>query len=147
MNKLCTLVTSLDQLDVKLMVRGRQLLYAPTSAVTPSLHAGIKQHKANLLVLLSPAAETADKADDGQADLTSPWQSLVAHIAMYGWTFARSDEGTDSDEFATPLPPSCPTCDLWEMWQTLAGTWRCQHCDPPIVAQQLRERAAEIRRK
>jgi ribosomal protein L37AE/L43A len=41
----------------------------------------------------------------------------------------------------------CPQCGSLELWQTLAGTWRCQHCDREALerSRKLGERAARLR--
>ena len=47
-----------------------------------------------------------------------------------------------------PEPPSpCSECGSLELWETLAGTWRCVHCDPPSTAVRLLDQAAAIRRR
>jgi hypothetical protein len=42
-------------------------------------------------------------------------------------------------------PPACRQCGSLELWQTLAGTWRCLRCDPPIHARRLEEKARQLR--
>jgi hypothetical protein len=41
----------------------------------------------------------------------------------------------------------CGECGTLELWQTLAGNWRCMKCDPPTKARQLRELARRIRKR
>jgi hypothetical protein len=44
----------------------------------------------------------------------------------------------------------CPRCGSYELWQSIAGTWRCMVCGPDAAAyrrsQRLREQAARQRR-
>ena len=42
-------------------------------------------------------------------------------------------------------PDPCPECGTLELWQTLAGNWRCQQCDPPTTARRLLELAARLK--
>ena len=53
----------------------------------------------------------------------------------------------DDQEVITP-PPPCPKCGSLDLWQTVAGNWRCEHCD--IAAwrrsRSLLERAERLRR-
>ncbi len=44
-------------------------------------------------------------------------------------------------------PDPCPQCGTLELWQTLAGNWRCLHCDPPKTAIRTLETAEKIRRR
>ena len=43
-------------------------------------------------------------------------------------------------------PDPCAVCGSLELWETLAGNWRCRRCDPPTRAEQLRKDAARLRR-
>ena len=55
------------------------------------------------------------------------------------------DDGRD-DEVAPP--PPCPKCGSLDLWQTVAGNWRCQHCDATAWrrSRSLLERAERLRR-
>jgi len=53
-----------------------------------------------------------------------------------GWPL----DSIDPDEVAP-----CSECGTLELWQTLAGNWRCLRCDPPTTARRLRERAAQVK--
>lgn len=44
-------------------------------------------------------------------------------------------------------PDPCPECGSLELWQTLAGNWRCLRCDPPTTAHRLLEQVQRIRRR
>jgi len=39
----------------------------------------------------------------------------------------------DDDLESTDPPDPCPDCNTLELWQTVAGNWRCMKCDPPTV--------------
>lgn len=32
---------------------------------------------------------------------------------------------------------ACEQCGSWEVWETLAGGWRCQKCDPPTASRRF----------
>jgi hypothetical protein len=42
---------------------------------------------------------------------------------------------------------TCPKCGGIDLWETIAGTWRCQHCDAAAWqrSRSLREKAARLR--
>ena len=44
-------------------------------------------------------------------------------------------------------PPPCPTCGSSDLWETIVGTWRCQHCDAAAQdrSRRLRQKAAWLR--
>ncbi len=52
----------------------------------------------------------------------------------------------DLDELVE-APPPCPQCGSLELWETTAGTWRCQHCDAAAFRRSLDliELAARLR--
>lgn len=139
---------------------------APKDALTPNLLARLKEHKADLLVMLRPAPEVAPI---NQADAATVWQAALDRLegdplfppdVMEGLRAADarleddpdSGEANESIELIDP-PDACPDCGSLELWQTVAGDlygrtpgrWRCLRCDPRTTAQRLRERAAQIR--
>ena len=50
-------------------------------------------------------------------------------------------------EDAINPPAPCAKCGTLELWQTLAGNWRCLWCDPPTRARRLAEKAAQLRKR
>ena len=93
------------------------LKYAPQQAVPAVLVEQMRAHKAELLRYLQTWGDCHP--------LNVQWQDLL-----------------DPDE----LEP-CPLCGSLELWQTVAGTWRCQHCDAAALqrSRDLAERAARLR--
>lgn len=52
------------------------------------------------------------------------------------------DEGTlDPDD----VPP-CPRCGSYELWESMAGNWRCMRCEPPHKSNLLEHKAARYQR-
>lgn len=41
-------------------------------------------------------------------------------------------------------PNPCPTCGGLELWETIKGEWRCQHCDPPTASRRLLRHAERL---
>jgi hypothetical protein len=52
----------------------------------------------------------------------------------------------EAGEAIEPLSP-CPHCGSLELWETLAGSWRCQHCEVAALqrSRDLAERAVRLR--
>ena len=59
-------------------------------------------------------------------------------------TLIHPDHADDEWE-VMQWPDACATCGERELWQTLAGTWCCRQCDPPTVAERVRDEAARLR--
>ncbi len=144
---------------------------APQNALTPDLLGRLKSHKADLLAILrrDPKAHAIDLAD-----AESVWHAALDRLvgdprftpellaALRGSSVAWADSearderlavalegcGLDPAEVIDPaeLVP-CPTCARLELWETLAGNWRCLRCDPPTRARRLAEAAERIRRR
>lgn len=50
------------------------------------------------------------------------------------WQRMFSENRDDMVEVDLDDVTACTTCGSLELWQTIKGQWRCQHCDPPIDA-------------
>ena len=96
-----------------------RLRYSPQQVVPPSLVEEMKAHKAELLAYVRI------------------WGAC--HLVDCG-----KGETLDPDE----VQP-CPKCGSLELWETLAGTWRCQHCDRDTFqrSRELADIAARLRRR
>lgn len=134
------LLDRLTGLGVVLLADGVRLRYSPRSVVTADLLDQLRRHKAELLDVLtmSKCADAAEvqprvvgRVDDTDLPKTPP-------PGPDGWPDGCIDPAT--------LTP-CATCGRLELWQSLAGNWRCLHCDPPVVADRLRDRAAQLKNR
>ena len=165
------LMTDLTRLGIHVEAHGDRLRYSPRSAVTPDLADRMKAHKGELLAILrrGPEAPTI-----GLPDATAVWQTALDRLegdplfppgvmealraADARWAddpeAGEADETIDStpgrsraDETIEVIDPPdpCPECGTLELWQSLAGNWRCLRCDPPTKARRLRERAARLK--
>jgi TubC N-terminal docking domain len=123
MNYAADLLLELDRLGVRLQADGDKLRFNPRSAVTPDMLARLKVHKAELLALLRNGAAVIVRVPDVPLEWIEPDDDVCV--------------------------PHCPTCGSSELWETLAGTWRCQHCDAAALARsrKLAERAARLRKR
>ena len=152
------LMTYLTRLGIRIEAHGDRLRYSPRSAVTPDLANRMKAHKGELLAILrhDPKAPAIDLTD-----ATQVWQAALDRLegdplfppdVMEGLraTDARwandpkAGETGEAIEVIDP-PDPCPICGTLELWQSLAGDWRCLRCDPPTKAPRLRERAARLK--
>jgi hypothetical protein len=117
----------------------------------------MKAHKGELLAILrrDPEAPTIDLTD-----ATSVWHAALDRLegdprfstdvmealraAAAQWADDPEADQTGVSIEAIDPPDACPECGTLELWQSLAGNWRCLRCDPPTKAQRLRERAARL---
>ena len=72
----------------------------------------------------------------------------AAEIPAVAASMDHQDDPGDCDEVLDVLPP-CPTCGSLDLWQTIAGNWRCQHCDAAALrrSRSWAEKAARLREK
>ncbi len=153
MTALRRLLDDLAAVGVILESRGGRLRFRPQELVTPELLKQLREHKTELLAILR-RNQNAPKTD-----ITDPmpiWQTALDRLEgdplfpanMLDTLRAADVQWTDKLEESTQVidpPDPCPECGTLELWQTLAGEWRCTRCDPPTKAQQLRELAARLR--
>ena len=146
-----TLIKDLARLGIQLKADGERLRYSPRSAVTPDLAAQMKYHKAGLLALLR---NPTDVPEIDPTNAAAVWQAALDRLEG---SAPHCDPATEPD-FGPPGPDGwpascidpdeltpCPECDTLELWQSLAGNWHCQNCDPPDKARQLRERVKRLK--
>ena len=152
------LMTDLARLGIHIEAHGDRLRYSPRSAVTPDLEHRMKAYKGELLAILrrDPEAPAIDLTD-----ATQVWQAALDRLegdplfppdVMEGLRaadarWADDPEAGETDEAIEVIDPPdpCPKCGTLELWQSLAGDWRCLWCDPPTKARRLRERAARLK--
>ena len=72
---------------------------------------------------------------------------MKAHKGELLAILRRDPEAGETDEGIEVIDPPdpCPKCGTLELWQSLAGNWRCLRCDPPTKARRPRERAARLK--
>ena len=95
----------------------------------------LAEHKAAILKLLADEAVVETPVDSTTDSTIEP--VVEEHL----------DQDADGWEAAVDPPPPCRQCGSLELWETLAGTWRCLRCDPPIHARRLEEKARQLREK
>ncbi|MCO6456489.1 MAG: hypothetical protein J5I93_14425 [Pirellulaceae bacterium] len=133
------LLTELERADIRIEAHGDRLyIDAPRGALTPDLLGRLRRHKPELLdVLTSPAPADAAEGQAHGDDLTDDVDLPEAPPpGSDGWPEGCIDPAT--------LQP-CSICGRLELWQSLAGTWQCLRCGPPVVARRIREVAERLR--
>ena len=106
---------------------------------------------ANEMVTVANKSEMETPATDSTlaASGFAGWIRRPDATGRLGWESPESPRcwgGSTFEDLLEP-PPACDECGSLELWETLAGTWRCLHCDPPTTAIRLLEQAAAIRRR
>lgn len=164
------LLVQLQSLGVRLAVRGDRLAYYPKSAVPTELTEALRRHKPQLLKMLSPAAPPRIDIHDAQAvwsaavdqlvddpewppDLIEALRSAVprwsddpgATPASVATLPKQAQDGEELTEIEWHEP--CKQCGSLGLWETVGGSWRCLHCDPPTASRRFRALAQQIRRR
>ena len=154
MSVLAELLADCDAHGIRLLPDGEDGLTidAPRDALTPDLVERLKAHKGALLATLRPEA--------GAPVVDPPHAAAVWHAAldrlesdpMFPSNVMKSLWAADVQwkdetvwENSIEPPDPCPECGTLELWQTLAGNWRCLRCDPPTKARRLLELAARLK--
>ena len=161
------LIAELGELGIELGQQDCRIWYRPRSSMTPDLVERMKAHQGALLAMLRPnppAEETADRLlddlahrgcilgldGDGRLVMDGVPPDLANDVARHEAELIRilKIETASMAEAMVKIidpPDPCPKCEFMELWQTLAGNWRCLRCDPPAQARRLRERADRLR--
>lgn len=93
-------------------------------------------------------------ADGGGLSIDAPQSALTperlnqirAYKAELVALLQAEDVDTASADEVIDCPDPC-SCGSLELWQSLARNWHCLSCEPPRRAQQLKERAAKLKRQ
>jgi hypothetical protein len=132
----------------RVIPEGDNLRLIPTVVIPAELLARLKAHKADLLAALRPMGQPhGDLRRGADADLPGgaggdPGDPDHAELVD------RGERGLAAEEDVIPADvPPCPRCGLLELWQTLAGDWRCLRCDPPTTAIRVLEHVQRIRQR
>ena len=152
------LMTDLARLGICIEAHGDRLRYSPRSAVTPDLTERMKANKTELLAILRNNAEdpemyvtyasatrraARDRVNGGP--LLPPDVTEALPAADSRWEDGPEAGHTDESIEVIEPPDPCPDCGTLELWQTLAGNWRCLRCDPPHTARRWAELAARLK--
>lgn len=165
------LLADLAHLGIRIEAHGDRLRFSPRSAVTPELTDRMMDHKSELLSILRGDADlptvgpidsgTAGHATDCRPESdTSLTAEFVASLrsSNVDWTeseareerLAISLEGCGLEP-TTQIDPAdlipCSKCKRLDMWETLAGDWRCLQCDPPKRSRSLAKLIERLERR
>ncbi len=137
-------------------------LRVPAGLLSPDDKQVLRAHRQDLLRLLGPAEQVVvdeEREAIQWVEALSPEEAeVVVETALREWRDlvgwaetpvvdpVKEAEVVEWDDCVDP-PPPCERCGSLELWQTAAGSWHCQRCDPPIRSEMLRLRAARLRRE
>lgn len=152
MTELQTLLADCKAHDIRLHLgEGDNIdVDAPPNTLTPALLASLKARKSELLATLRPEADA--KCVD-LADATELWQAALDRLEgnplfpreiIEGARMAEASWGDSETLEPIELDP-CPACGTLELWQSVAGNWRCQRCDPPETSRHLKDTLAWLK--
>jgi len=108
---------------------------ASRGVLTNELMEQLRVYKPELVADL----RVADHRDD---DRFEEWVELRRPDGGLSWIHPQH---ADADLEVIDLPAACPECGRLEMWQTLAGNWRCERCDPPTKSWELMRLAERLK--
>lgn len=106
----------------------------------------VAQHEGDLTQILAHEAQKLAAArrtwqaalDELEGDPLFPRLDVLRSADARWVDDPEAGERDESTEVIDP-PDPCLKCGTLELWQSLAGNWRCLRCDPPIKAQRLAE--------
>jgi len=109
---------------------------------------------ADLAVAIDDAGDQHEPLDDGlfEINLGRGPELWVERVEIEAGAPQRSLTRLGCErtagEIVVDLPDNpCPNCGSLVCWWTMAGTTRCQDCDPPTLAIEWAERAEALRRR
>ena len=145
------LLLDLGRLGIRLEAHGDRLRYSPRSAVTPDLAHRLKAHKGELLkILRNPTTGPELTPHDPASASPAASGTLGGNPSTCNTTTEPDFEPPGPDGWpASCIDPDeltpCLECDALDLWQSMAGNWHCQNCNPPDKARQLRELAKRLK--
>ncbi len=103
-------------------------------------------------VVLQGRRHRAADLGGAEPDLFADWVHQPDFRGRLRWEAPNVPEAdrwwavADLEDLPQPGGP-CPRCGSMELWETIAGTWRCQHCDAVAFRRSLDliELAARLR--
>ena len=83
-----------------------------------------------------------DASGDLSPELVGELRNLKAELlrALTPATVGPDGWPADTVDFDDIKP--CPSCGRLDAWQSLAGNWHCRRCEPPEMAQRVRNKVA-----
>lgn len=160
-------MTELAYRGIRIEARGDRLRYSPRSAVTPDLVDQMRACKNELLTILRSSSVDLGACTacgeklweiptyDGFLNLECPAcdrcfgcrPSTGEIAARFATSPSQAIQVCDEDFGVVGKVCPCVQCGGLELWQSVAGDWRCLRCDPPTAARRLAEAAERIRRR
>lgn len=149
------LISDPVRLGIRTEANGDRLRFAPRSAVTPYLTDQMKAYKDELLAILRrdskamgidltgvPQVSQAAQCRPESDQLVLP-DEIDRLVVAHAGRVDDLDVGKVDEAVEVIFPPDpCPTCGTLELWQSMAGNWRCQRCDPPTRWREFQARTS-----
>ena len=129
MSEWIEIVDKIDHAGGRISVADGQLrIVAPQGTLTAADAEILRRHRDGLIEALTPRSipRSTPRSTEDQAD---------------------QDDHRHIDESMIVDPVACEKCGSLECWLDLRDGRHCMRCDPPIVAQRLRQAAARIRQR
>jgi Zn ribbon nucleic-acid-binding protein len=124
-----------------ILVRDQEVRFrVRPGTLTDQDRAILAQHRDDILAMLGAV----------DVDTIPPHSGKTGVMSTSAADTDQDQANQDVDQWLrdnTVEPMECGKCGSLDQWQDLAGGWHCRSCDPPVVAQRVRERAAELRRR
>ncbi len=161
------LMADLAQRGIRIEAHGDRLWYSPRSALTPDLTDRMKAHKGELLAILSENSVHLGACThcggklleiptfDGFLNLECPscdrcfrCRPSTEEVAIrFATQSSQSIQVCDESLHVIAVVRPCIQCDSLDLWQSVAGDWRCIHCKPPTASRRLASAAERIIKK
>jgi len=126
------LCKNLERIGIRLEVVGSRLCYQPRYLMTSDLLAELRTHKSELIRRhrLDPTKlGQALEPDDSESSRSGETESSSTRALDTRSLSGLSDWTADTIELSELQP--CLKCQSLEQWESISGSWRCLHCDPP----------------
>ena len=103
---------------------------------------------AALAAVCGPDDGRAGSLQDDDGGRFADWVRRPDSRGRMGWQAPETPVMVPFDDLPRPGPP-CPKCGSLELWQSVAGTWRCCHCDAAALqrSRELADLAARLRKQ
>jgi Zn ribbon nucleic-acid-binding protein len=141
MSDLIETLAKIDNSGGTILVRDQEVrCRVRPGTLTDQDRAILAQHRDDILAMLGAV----------DVDTIPPHSGKTGVMSTSAADTDQDQANQDVDQWLrdnTVEPMECGKCGSLDQWQDLAGGWHCRSCDPPVVAQRVRERAAELRRR
>ncbi len=111
--------------------------------MTADLVGQLKEHKAEVLALVADTDASVDTIFVSHVEYSD---DIANENGLQGDADVFDDTVDLCDNDTIDLSP-CESCGGLDMWESLAGNWRCINCDPPTKAIKTLGKAEKLRKR